>query len=231
LTQEEKVVRPLGTSDFPEITRRPFVECTGNNLVLVGDLVGRSIRCTINAKCERPELRKIKRPHLLLEVRRDRGRYAVAALTIIQAFLHAQPEPQTTPLGNFEKWSTVVRDALIWLGCADPCDSMEAIRRENPEGQELAAVMRAWEAVFGLKAKFTVKQARITANDEVDGKLVHPDLRDAFMEVAADRTGEGVNPRRLGKWLSANKGKVVGGRVFSEIPRENGAAEWCLESN
>jgi hypothetical protein len=62
LTQEEKRIRPLGTSDFPEVKSRPFVECTGNNLALVGDLAGRSIRCTIDAKCERPEFRPIKVP-------------------------------------------------------------------------------------------------------------------------------------------------------------------------
>jgi putative DNA primase/helicase len=87
LTQEDKCIRPLGTSTIQEITVRPFVECTGNNLVLVGDLVGRAIRCTLNAKIERPEFREIRRPTLLRDVKKDRGRYAVAALTIVQAFI------------------------------------------------------------------------------------------------------------------------------------------------
>jgi ParB/RepB/Spo0J family partition protein len=120
-----------GTSAFHEITIRPFVECTGNNLVLAGDLVGRAIRCTLNAKCELPEFRKIERTGLLREVKKDRERYAVAALSIVQAFIHAGGPSQTLPLGSFEKWSAFVRDPLIWLGCADPCASMESIRLDS----------------------------------------------------------------------------------------------------
>jgi putative DNA primase/helicase len=73
LTQEEKCIRPLGTSALHEITIRPFVECTGNNLVLAGDLVGRAIRCTLNANCELPEFRKIERTGLLREVKKIVG--------------------------------------------------------------------------------------------------------------------------------------------------------------
>jgi putative DNA primase/helicase len=60
LTAEGKYVRPLGTSDFAEITSRPFICATGNNLTLVADLTGRTVRCTLDARVERPEFRPIK---------------------------------------------------------------------------------------------------------------------------------------------------------------------------
>jgi hypothetical protein len=226
LTQEEKCIRPLGTSTFQEITFRPFVECTGNNLVLAGDLVGRAIRCTLNAKCELPEFRKIKRTGLLREVKKDRGRYAVAALSIVQAFIHAGAPSQSLPLGSFEKWSAFVRDPLIWLDCADPCASMESIRQESPQRSNLAWVMSAWSEVFGTEqrtARDAIADASVTTHDD---ELVHKNLHDAFMEVAGGRSG--INGYRLGCWLRANKGKVSDGRHFEEAGEFREGARWVL---
>jgi hypothetical protein len=217
LTEEGKNIRPLSTSDFPEVTFRPFVECTGNNLVLVGDLTGRTIRCTIDAQCEQPELREIKRPGLVRDVKKDRGRYAVAALTIVQAFICAGAPPQTTLLGSFEKWSLYIRDALVWLGCADPCATMEAIHKENPKRNNAALAMNAWAAVLGEDYRTTVREVTAAAAQTFDGELVHQNLHDALMEVAGDRGT--INSRKLAWWLRQNSNAVVDGRYFSHTAK------------
>jgi putative DNA primase/helicase len=229
LTQEEKRIRPLGTSDFPEITSRPFVECTGNNLALVGDLTGRSIRCTIDAKCERPEFRPIKRRSLLLDVKKDRARYAAAALTIVQAFLCAGAPPQAEPLGFFEKWSLYDRDALIWLGCADACETMEAIRADDPKRNDLARLMKVWWRLFHSEPH-TAREAIANATLEYDGVLAHPDLNDALMQVARARAGGGLDGLRLSGWLRRHKRVVTGGKYFDRDPLDDdwGAARWAL---
>ena len=52
-------------------------------------------------------------------------------------------------LGSFEAWSDLVRGALIWLGAADPVDSMAALRKKDPEREELRAVTAQWRSVIG----------------------------------------------------------------------------------
>ena len=51
---------PRGLAALGE-TQQGRMRGNGNNLVLAGDLVGRAIRCMLNAKCELPEFRKVKR--------------------------------------------------------------------------------------------------------------------------------------------------------------------------
>jgi len=42
--------------------------------------------------------------------------------------------------------------------------------------------------------------------------------------------GDRVDPRRLGKWLSKHKDRVVGGRRMVLVPeKRDGNAQWCLE--
>ena len=54
-----------------------------------------------------------------------------ALLTIVRAY-QVSGEVSTKPaLGSFDMWSHWVRDALIWLGEADPCDTIEVIRRQS----------------------------------------------------------------------------------------------------
>ena len=42
-----------------------------------------------------------------------------------------------------------MRSALIWLGKADPVKSMEMTMGEDPEREELAAMLEAWSDVLG----------------------------------------------------------------------------------
>ena len=54
-----------------------------------------------------------------------------------------------SPLGGFEDWSKKIRAALLWLGCDDPCDTMTAIREEDPQRGSLLEIMEQWHAAFG----------------------------------------------------------------------------------
>ena len=47
----------LGFSQNRDVTMSALLTATGNNLILQGDLPRRSLRCEIDAKVERPELR------------------------------------------------------------------------------------------------------------------------------------------------------------------------------
>jgi putative DNA primase/helicase len=122
-------VRILGKSEAPEFECKASIFATGNNLILVGDMVRRAVICTLDAGVERPELREFKFDPMD-RVLQNRGSYVAACLTIARAYNAAGV---CRPLGSYDEWSDAVRAPLIWLGEADPVDSMETAREEDPE--------------------------------------------------------------------------------------------------
>lgn len=126
LTQTSLKVRILGKSVNAEVPSNAAVFATGNNLTLEGDMTRRAIRATLDAGVERPELRAFDRDPLAM-VTAQRGDYVTAGLTVLRAYHIAGRPQQRAPLGSFTDWSRWVRDALIWLGEADPCDTMEGM--------------------------------------------------------------------------------------------------------
>jgi putative DNA primase/helicase len=158
----------------------------------------------------------------------------LAALTVLRAFHVAGRPQQTVPLGSFEDWSLFVRDALVWLGEADPCATMERARAEDPKLEALTNVVEQWYAV--LKDKIvSVKDVidKATGLDLVLNRLdfnrreyLHPDFREALLIVAGE--GGAINSRRLGKWLAANKNRVVGGKRIEPETMLNGISRWRI---
>jgi hypothetical protein len=60
LTQTLLKLRILGKSEQPTVVCNAVFVATGNNLVVIGDMARRSIRCTLDPKMERPETREFK---------------------------------------------------------------------------------------------------------------------------------------------------------------------------
>ena len=69
-----------------DVTMSALLTATGNNLILQGDLPRRSLRCEIDAKVERPELRVFPGTHIQTDFRRRRGELVAALLTILRAY-------------------------------------------------------------------------------------------------------------------------------------------------
>ena len=212
--------RILGQSQTPELTTGAFVTATGNNLVLVGDLTRRSLLCRLDPKCERPETRVFGRNPLAL-AKADRPRYVTAALTILRAFHVAGRPSSTNRLGSFEDWSDLIRGALLWLGCAEPVVSMEAVRKADPRRADLANVAAQWRTAIGLSKRVTVAEVIRTAGARAE-------LREALIAVAGEQRA--VNNRRLGKWLAEVAGRIVDGSRFEQCGQRQGVALWRLET-
>ena len=222
-------LRRLGGSDITEIESRATLYATGNGLRVRGDMVRRTLLATLDANMERPELRTFDSDPVRI-VLEDRGRYVAAALTIVRAF-RASGEQPLAPLASFEEWSDTVRSALVWLGCADPIDTMEKARDEDPEIEELREVMIAWQAAFGSSA-YTVRDLADAADKREEtyggaGDYVRPDLRDVLLRVAGERGV--ISTRRLGYWLKGRVGRIVGGlRIVRAGEDRNSSARWQL---
>ncbi len=232
LTQRAVRVRVLGRSETPEMPSNALVTATGNNLVLMGDMTRRSLLCRIDPKEERPELREFEVDPVEL-VRADRGRYVHAALTILRAYWVAGRPQQAKPLGSFEDWSRWVRGALMWAGEADPAATMAEARSSDPKLEELTEVIRHWRAHIGQDNEVTVRvlidKATVHRHAEGGGmEFKHPDFREVLLRVAGK--GGAINGMRLGKWLGANKGRVVDDVSIQSGKLLDGSATWKVAS-
>ena len=175
----------------------------------------RTLVAHLDPRVERPELRTFTFEPVA-QAKAERVRYVTAALTILLAFKAAGSPRQSSPLGSFEEWSLLVRDALIWLGCADPVETMERARVSDPKLDELSAVLTQWQAVIGTD-RITVRRVIEKASRQSGGagydynpkEFDNPDFREALLAVAGQ--GGAINGKRLGKWLGAHAKRIAGG--------------------
>jgi hypothetical protein len=229
LTQTSLKVRILGKSLNAEVPSNSTMFATGNNLTLEGDMTRRAIRATLDAGVERPELRAFDRDPVATVIK-HRGDYVTAALTILRAYHVAGRPAQTIPLGSFTEWSRWVRDALIWLGEADPCQTMEGMRGADPKLGALNTVMEQWHAVIG-EDRVTVRQIIDRATEQrpqVQGRseFVHPEFREALLSIAGE--GGAINGGRLGKWIGANQNRIAARMKLVAAGLSAGRARWQL---
>jgi putative DNA primase/helicase len=221
-------LRILGYSRDQDVPNNAMFYVTGNNLTLAGDLTRRSVVCRLDAGCERPELREF--PSDPVEAAKERrAELVVAALTVLRAYFVAEDRVTITPLGSFEAWSRRVREAIVWLGRPDPCDTMASVRRADPVTAGLAALFAAWRTSVGVGRAITV-QALVEMASRVtpDGGAFYPDLRDALVAIAGEARGTEINVRRLGKFLGRNEDRVLGGVKITRRAVTTSTVQWVL---
>ncbi|MGU3341617.1 PriCT-2 domain-containing protein [Methylobacterium mesophilicum] len=209
-------VRILGKSEAPELECRSTTFATGNNLVLAGDMTRRAVLCSLDAEMDRPELRDFSF-NPLDRVMANRGAYVAAALTVIRAYQIAGSPTVCGALGSYEDWSAMVRSPLVWLGHDDPVVSMETAREEDPELSAIRELFEHWREHLTLSEGYTTNAITKTAcakaptsnfDFNTQGFLL-PEFRDLLLRQAGE--GGVVNSRRLGRWFSRIKGRVLDG--------------------
>jgi hypothetical protein len=229
LTQQRLKIRLLGQSKLVEVPTNAAILATGNNLTITGDLPRRSLLCALDPQCERPELREFKSNPLNI-IRADRARYVTAALVILRAYYCAGRPGRPLVLGSFEEYSDLVRGALLWLGQADPCATMDAIRRADPKLDALRTIFDQWRSIVGTK-RISVRKLIELANEQQQpahgSEFRHPVFRNALLVVCGD--GDVLNCRRLGRWLGSNASRVVEGMRITRDGILNSEQQWRLE--
>jgi hypothetical protein len=231
VSQEIVNIRILGRSQIIKVPNVSMLFATGNNLVVSGDMTRRVIRCEIDPAVERPELREFACDPVEV-AKRERGKYVAAVLTAIRAFICAGRPQQAVPLGGFEAWSRLVRDALIWLGEADPCDTMEAISQDDPEREQLGQMIQYWTAVLEnwrvpVKELIEAADANLTEGD----KEARKGLYDALAAVAGSpgQSGRPIDPKRLGTYLGRHVNRIVAGHRIVRAGKTGGVQYWRVE--
>jgi hypothetical protein len=234
LTQPTVRIRILGKSLAPELPSDCLVTATGNNLVIEGDAVRRSLKCTVDANCERPELRKFNFEPVR-RAKKHRAKYVVAILTVLRAHHVAGKPRMADPLGSFEEWSDGPRSALMWLEEADPCEVMERTRAEDPRRQKLLAVLNSWYLALDLR-EVTTRELIEAASQSfgINGHNLtdwrYPELREALLNVA--NRGGRIDSHELGTWLRDNKDRPAAGFVIRAARNAHDkVATWRVETH
>jgi hypothetical protein len=220
LTQTKVELRILGVSKMVTARCAALLTCTGNNLIIKGDLTRRSVIGKLDPKVERPELRQYTYDPIE-DAKANRGELVAAALTILRAY-HVAGRPNRPPrLQSFEQWSDLVRGSLIWLGAGDPVATMDRLRKRDPALASLTAVLHAWKAAFGteqVNARKVVEAAEARATD----RPPKPDLRDALIEAGLARNGK-LDSKVLGNWLAKHADRVTPSAAQTCSPSPSGS--------
>jgi len=225
LTSEFMSGRILGVSRTASVGTRTLLLSSGNNVGPVQDMTRRCITISLDPGCESPAGRIFEHPDLVRDVLRERGRYVSAALTIVRAWIVAgrPKKAKYKALAGFGDWSDLCRQSLLWLGCADPTDSVFEAMEEDPDRELLGRLLTTWEAEFG-KAPAMVRNAVKRA---LDSYAKNADLYEVLHDIADDH--EKINRRRLGRWIKRQSGRIVDGRRFVKASGKRSADAWLVE--
>ena len=232
LTSKEYQGRVLGESRGAKVPNVVTVYATGNNISAFGDTGRRVFKARLEPEDERPETRSgFKHDPLLEWAQRQRPRLLGAALRLLSAYLRGgRPKVGTTPIGSFEEWSRLVRDAVVWAGGSDASELLATrIDGADPEADAHIALLSAWrEYPDGMTAGEAIRRAYPPEMDkELSGDT---DLRDAIELVC----GPDPNARSLGKRLSGIRGRrrtLQSGETtwFVSTPTRSRALQWSAE--
>jgi len=203
-TYSDRVIR---TSESPEL---PALTCwivSANNLVLHPETPRRALAIRLEPIDERPEDRTgFRHPDLLAHVSREQPRLLAAALTILRAFdLAGRPRVLSQPIGSFEAWDAVIRQAVAWVSGHDPIAprrEMEAVVDQSRYAwRDVAEVL--W-GTFGGK-HFTAKEALVA--------LASPDVTEAARAAVEELlAGRPITPVSFARAvLTAHRGTPAGG--------------------
>jgi hypothetical protein len=146
-TEEAVALRILGLSRMVEVTTGSLVCPNGNNITIKGDAIRRCVKYRLDPGVERPETLQFDYDPVQ-DALANRAEIVVAILTILKA-RHVAKIAAPAVWQSFEDWSNTVRSALIWLGRADPCDTVEELASDDPELAEIRAVYSEWWAHVG----------------------------------------------------------------------------------
>ena len=208
--------RILGVSKIATVGARVLFLSSGNNVGPLQDMTRRCITINLDPHYEIPAARSFKRPDLVREVLRERGRFVSAALTIVTAWIVAgRSMSDCLPLAGFSEWSELCRQPLLWLGMADPINSVFEAMADDADRETLLRLLDAWHSVFGpspTMVREAVKQAS-ACRDE------HAALREVLHDIADER-GD-INRRKLGRWIKRHEGQIVDGRRFVRAERQS----------
>lgn len=223
--------RILGFSETKTVETDITFLLTGNNLSFVGDLTRRTLLCSVDPKCEKPENRTgFKVPDLPKYIMEHRDIYVRAALTVMKAYLLAGRPIQNIPnWGGFEDWSQWVRSPLVWCGYADPYLTQTDIEANDPERNSITTVFKLWYELYQSEPK---KASEIVkdCNDALEQNMTDLpiiDLAQELLEITASK-GKTINSNSVGQWLKSKHDRIMGNLKLVSEKQKTNVKKWRI---
>lgn len=222
ITQDTYRGRLLGGNRLADLSTKLVWFASGNNLRLHDDLNPRALLCYLLPDTDRPEERQFDRD-LKRWTLEQRHRLAPAAITVLRAYIVAgSPAQNLKGFGSAPDWSALVRSALVWLGRADPAETQNRLRQNDPVASRLAQLLESWHAAH--------REMELSAADLARSAGSHPHLEAALKEIAS-RDGERINTRVLGNYLMAHQDRIESGLKLLVGDTRQGARLYRVVNN
>jgi hypothetical protein len=224
LTSEHMSGRILGVSKTATVNTRALFLSSGNNVGPVQDMTRRCITIDLDPRCEVPAARSFKRPDLVSDVLRERGRYISDALTIVRAWIAAgKPRAECKSFAGFGEWSDLCRQPLLWLDLADPVNSVFDAIADDPERETLAQFLEEWFSVFGREPAM-VRDAVRHATSNCGANV---ELSEILQDIAGER-GD-INRRKLGWWMRRHEGRIIDNKKIVRGSGSGSSKHWRIK--
>jgi putative DNA primase/helicase len=205
LTESTIDDRILGQSKIVSAKVRCTWVVTANNPRFSQEVARRAVQIRIDSGLARPQARTFKNPELERWVLEHRGQIVWSALTIIRAWVVANPRPMgTVIIGSFENWCKVMGGVLDVAGFgADFLGNREAFWSEHTdeESESLCTALEVWWNAFQETPVTAGELARLP----VHGDFVPSTLADVLLDdedvgkltARGKATKVGIRLRRL----------------------------------
>jgi|GEM_PF-537820 len=233
MVEESVSIRPLGRSEIIKLPVASLITFTGNNVSVRGDMSRRLLVCRVNPGVENPE-KSVFPFDPVKKALEMRAELVWAALTIMRAYAaHLESRGERVKvkeaMGSFEEWSLMVREALIFAGCADPVDTREAIVAGDTEKDEFVQLLDLWEQSIGSSERTATELRGLP--DEWDENHPARNIADDLVDHLVTMTGRTkFNSRSIGRLLSKYRDRIVDGRKLTSSQVGKHAAKWQLVS-
>jgi serine/threonine protein kinase len=216
--------RLLGVSEVARVPVRCLWLATGSNPSISAEIARRTVRIRLDAKQDRPWLRKgFRHPKIREWAAQNRARLVASILTLVRAWLQAGRPPGEKTLGMFESWSEVIGGILVVARVPGFLGNLsELYEKSDAEGAAWRTFLAAWWEKHRTEEK--------TVNDlfplaEEIGELQLGDGKDQSRKIRLGKLLSGQRDRVYG--VKAENGEEVQLRI-EQAGTTNRATKWAL---
>ena len=118
-----------------------------------------------------------------------------------------------------------MREALVWLGCADPAETRSIIIAHDPRKAVLAEILNEWYACFASEPQTLAEIYDLYCAQKTDNgryTLLH--------QMLTDLTGRHFfNAQKVGAKLRGHVDRVVAGKMLCYHPDPHGAKWYVVD--
>jgi len=224
MTSESYRARGLGGMKLVSVSNRALWVLNGNNVELRGDVVRRVLSIVLDSP-ENPETQRHDFDPREV-IRGNLAEYRADLLDLIVSYQAAgMPLQSREGMASFEQWNRLVRNCVLWLGFADPLQTLKEAQAEDGETMLLRRMLTVWCERFGDEAMLL----RDLAAHPFEGEIA-AEWQEVYGLITTFKGRQ--DPAQFGYWLRRMKGRKVDGMHFTAGGvGKGGVTKWCVKKS